>query len=544
MAEQKNHSISGGLITGAGGATAAGGLVGGGIPGFKANADTIKDIKQGSWKKRTGAMLSSGRGGVFGYRTNAHQGAVQRMKDSTNHFKDKPASRAEMYQRGQEAGKIPAEEQIIGHMKLGRKASTAAMIGGAAATAYGVHRKNEGVQKALDSRTDATNAALLGGGATAAGASYGGARMLEHQGRKWGARSGQSISEAHKIIPNLGGPGVNPLGNPPNHRVPDIGPAKGSPSSSKLKRDKGTILGGKSKLQAEAAGLHRGDAAQARYFAGVYGKTAKTIRHLHTPAMVAAGMGATGLLASGAASKLAERRQDSVSKASDKLMSDAELRRRRKVQSKIGRTTSALGLTGAGLAAGSILARKPGMLKKVPILEHADHESMKDAALYTGIAAGGIGGVGGFNQAKIYADESRRRKQDVAKGASEMEMGHYGEEGRPWLPPVIEEEVSKAWTPTVQPFDSEAARHKRAKGYQAGSLVAVGASGAYAASHGRKAVRHLKTESDLPLRALKDSKAMHHGGRAAAGTAVAAGALAARHAIKHQEKNSWRSYRQ
>ena len=71
----------------------------------------------------------------------------------------------------------------------------------------------------------------------------------------------------------------------------------------------------------------------------MYGKTAKTVRRLRTPALAAAGAGATGLLVARDKRKVSKKRN----------MSDAEIRRRQKVQGKIARTTSTLGLTGLGL---------------------------------------------------------------------------------------------------------------------------------------------------------------------------------------------------
>ena len=62
------------------------------------------------------------------------------------------------------------------------------------------------------------------------------------------------------------------------------------------------------------------------------------------------------------------------------------------------------------------------------------------AAFYTGIASGGIGGVGGFNAASIYSDEARRKKQTELKKELGMDMGFYGEE--PWREGDVDHQVS------------------------------------------------------------------------------------------------------
>src|SRR4029077_17583389 len=145
-----------------------------------------------------------------------------------------------------------------------------------------------------------------------------------------------------------------------------------------------------------------------------------------------------------------------------RIMSEEEQRRRQKLQSKIGRTTSTLGLAGVGLAsAGAIAGHKPGMLKAIPKFKahspeqlKATGQKLKDAAFYTGIASGGIGGGGGFNQASIYSAESRRRNQTPVKKDYGMDMGYFGEEGTPLLPTEIEAEITKAWSPSASNFDS------------------------------------------------------------------------------------------
>lgn len=307
MAETKQdrRKAQGGAIAGAGGTAAGIGLVGGGIPGFKSNSSTIGNIKQGGWAKRTGAAASSLRGGIFGYRTDAHKGFLRRQVADEKSHGGKPTTRVNHYHRGVGSGKIGPEEEIIRHMKLGRKASTAALVGGSAAAAYGVHRSKEPVKKAQH-RSDSYNAGLAAGGATAAGAGYGGAKLFERQGKKWAGRAATHLDQAEKIVPNLGGHKVTTSPRfAPNPRVPNARPKK---SHAAVTNDK-KVLAGKSKVQAEAAGKLRGIADQESYFSGVYGKTAKLARKVPRVGLTVAGVGAGGLLASRGASAAKEHHQ-------------------------------------------------------------------------------------------------------------------------------------------------------------------------------------------------------------------------------------------
>jgi hypothetical protein len=256
-----------------------------------------------------------------------------------------------------------------------------------------------------------------------------------------------------------------------------------------------------------------------------------------------------------------------------RIMSEAEQRRRQKLQSQIGRTTSTMGLSALGVTgAAAVAAKSPktlGAIRKIPGLKKATVKGMENTAIRSGIVSGGIGGVGGFNQASIYAAESRRRKQAVpVKKDLGMEMGYYGDEGHPLTHEEIESEIEKAWTPSASNFDAESSRHKRAKVYEGGALVGAGAGAAYAGHHGVqtvKAVRGLKAkemaethrkinsagkaykhaptdkaEMAVPLKGLKSLG--EHGGKALAGAAVVGGALGAHRAIKRKQEGGWQSY--
>jgi hypothetical protein len=260
------------------------------------------------------------------------------------------------------------------------------------------------------------------------------------------------------------------------------------------------------------------------------------------------------------------RARKPVSKA--RSMSDTELRHRQKIQGKIARTTSTLGLSGLGITGVAAVAARKGRvgtgtlkaIRKVPKLGNATPEGMKNAAINTGIVSGGIGGVGGFNQASIYSAESRRRKQAVpvkkSEGASDlgMEMGYFGEEGHAITHEQIEEEIAKAWEPVARNYDPEAKRHARAKKYEVGgaSVAAGTGTGAVAAGvHALKNESKNRTAGQIQARHLpnvKAAQAVRHAkatrsGKLAAGLGGVAAVTGAGAALAHHgRRNSWQSY--
>ncbi len=229
-----------------------------------------------------------------------------------------------------------------------------------------------------------------------------------------------------------------------------------------------------------------------------------------------------------------------------RLMSEAEQRRRQKLQSKIGRTTSTLGLSALGVTgAAAVAAKSPKTLtaiRKIPGLKKATVKGMENTAVKSGIVSGGIGGVGGFNQASIYSAESRRRKQAVpVKKNLGIEMGYYGEEGHPLTHEEIEAEIEKAWTPSASNYDSEQKRGKRARAYQGAGLVGGGAAGTFAGVQAHKAIQEgKKLKGGSQIRRLKPVVA--HGGKAAAGAAAGVAAITASSKIGSKRRDSWQPY--
>jgi hypothetical protein len=246
-------------------------------------------------------------------------------------------------------------------------------------------------------------------------------------------------------------------------------------------------------------------------------------------------------------------------------MSDTELRHRRKVQGNIARTTSTLGLSGLGITGAALAARKsPGALKamgKIPKVgaklgkdPKIASEKLKNTALTTGIVSGGIGGVGGFNQASIYSAESKRKRKPampVAKSRG-IEPTTAGEVG---VAKNYEDLVRKEWSANASKFDSERSRMKRSQGYEDVGTAATGGLAAGAAVKGAQAGRKImanRTPGQLKARHLPSVKAVQAGRKAAAVKhgKVGAGLLAASTAtgaatlaVKNRNKSkSWSPY--
>lgn len=252
----------------------------------------------------------------------------------------------------------------------------------------------------------------------------------------------------------------------------------------------------------------------------------------------------------------------------NRLMSDAEIRRRKKVQGHVSQATGALGL---GALAGTLAASRGGRttLRKIPALKDKiaapkplkpDRDRIKGAVTPVLATSAGLGGAGAFNFASYTGAESRKRKQAVVKSMG-VEMGFYGEEGHQGV-------IEKAWESTASTFDSEGSRKKRSKSYESGALVGAGAAGTYAGYQGKRGVHHarkIKSAEMAPteikvnsqkkaykvaptanaLQALPKEpvmRALKHGGKAAAGAAAAGAAIGAHKAIRRKRKSSWEPY--
>jgi hypothetical protein len=243
---------------------------------------------------------------------------------------------------------------------------------------------------------------------------------------------------------------------------------------------------------------------------------------------------------------------------SKRVMSETELRHRRKVQGNIGRTTSTMGLTGLGMTGAALAARKsPGALKAIQKIPKVGAKlgktpeevsgKLKGAAINTGLVSGGIGGVGGFNQASIYSDEAKRKKPVIKRGAPTgltEDMAWVGEVG-----------FAKDWKPSASTHDSERSRLKRAQAYEDVGGVAAGGLGAGAAVKGAQALKTVapnwqkgqRKAKHLPTvktaQAARKAKAVSHG-KVGAGLLIASGAAgAATLGVKNRNQSrSWAPY--
>lgn len=178
-------------------------------------------------------------------------------------------------------------------------------------------------------------------------------------------------------------------------------------------------------------------------------------------------------------------------------MSQRELKSRKNVQAATWRTTGALGIAGAALGtAGIVAGKKPGVLKpvnsalkKLPAGKHkvtglpkerkVTGQGLTNAGIYTGLAGGGVGGVGSFNSAKISADEAKRRKQVVKKEAHDL-IPTSGEIGK-----------AANWSPVNPNVYPEVRREKRNSTIQAGltgTSTAAGIGAGVAAASEAKGV--------------------------------------------------------
>ena len=332
---------------------------------------------------------------------------------------------------------------------------------------------------------------------------------------------------------------------------------------------------------------HAADVNDARAWENpsMFKEGAKVMRH---KGWVGAGtlMGVGAL--SGAAG-LAERhewkKKNQVSKGK-RIMSDAEIKRRKKIGSHLSQAGGAVGLTALG---GTLLASRGGRnaMRAIPKLRphvaapktlKADRDKIQGVVNPLLATGAGLGGVGAFNFASYTGAEARKRTMTPAVKKSldsGLEMGYFGEEGHPLKLPEIEVAFEKAWEPSAGKFDSEKSRGKRAKGYEAGAYGVAGGAGAYSGHQAIKTGKKLKelpvkmaplsekkvgrgkkrmgvdvnrghivSEKAIPLSRVKETKVLRHGGKAAAGAAIAGGALYGAHKIKEKSQSggSWTPY--
>ena len=208
-------------------------------------------------------------------------------------------------------------------------------------------------------------------------------------------------------------------------------------------------------------------------------------------------------------------------------MSDAEIRRRKKLQGSISHATGTLGLTALG---GTLLATKTGSKATKAAFAAAGKErpgflkpkKLRKATAPILATSAGIGGAGAFNFASYTNAESRKRKQ---------------------LKPV----VSKAWDPVKTSYTPEGQRQKRNQQAQyTAQGVAAGLGGA-AVGQGAHAGLKYKKAMDLKAKRRKyvpvKNAAKLSGKKAGAFAAGAVGAAAVAEGIRHKRQSkSWQTY--
>lgn len=167
-----------------------------------------------------------------------------------------------------------------------------------------------------------------------------------------------------------------------------------------------------------------------------------------------------------------------------RLMSDAEIKHRKKIQGHLSQATGTLGLTALG---GTLLGTKAGgrvgakALKLVRSKKtFPSAQKFKDVTAPVLATSAGIGGAGSFNFASYTNAESRKRKQmaPVSK-AYTLEFPHFDSEG---ISKRYEDDLSKA----TKLYDPESKRQRRNEHY---ADAAVGGAGVAAVGSAHQAYR-------------------------------------------------------
>lgn len=297
-ARQKRKDDRKAVATGVGATAAGAGLVGGGIPGMRPRSQAYYSNKGGPLKDKPKQLAAAGKGGIFGYRQHAHENEIKRIQEHTPGWHDNAEMRHFMNARG--AGEIASEKKIVRHMKMGRKLSHGALVGGAGLMVYGSQRKpklvprEDRITKRLqvtsnDPHRDAT--ALAAGGAVGTVGSLGAAHGLKRQGLKWNERTKAALREAEKNVPGTGEFKSRKVAG--RAGVPDTKPTH---SGEGIGWGPERFFSGRTESEVKAAGKARGAASKNRYFARVYGTNAHVLRRYVAPtAAVASAAGGVSL---------------------------------------------------------------------------------------------------------------------------------------------------------------------------------------------------------------------------------------------------------
>ena len=276
VSNQKKRAAQGAAATGI-----TAGLVAGGIPGTKPDADQLANIRQGtSVKQRAKALVDASKGGIFGYREQAHKQAKREFTRGKRQHTDK-TTKANHFWRGRNNGKIPPEKKVIQHMKGARKVSNAALLGSGALMGYTVLDKADNAKERKDN--SGKWAALAGAGGVATVGTVAGAPALNRQSKKYAKMRDKQYERAQKHVPRL---------------TADV-----KDNDLKDPNIRSRVFANASREQAEAAGRARGKATQYDYFRRAYRANGKWIGRLRAPAAALTAAGAAGTVASGTKDK-------------------------------------------------------------------------------------------------------------------------------------------------------------------------------------------------------------------------------------------------
>jgi len=299
----KRHA-QGSAIAGAGAVTTGTGLAAGGIPGVKGSYKDLERFKEGKLGQKARGAAKLGGGGILGFRHAFHEGGVkwfERVEDKKSKIKNPTPSQE--FTRARNQGKLAPEAKVLRHLAGAKKVAGAAVIGGAGATAYGLHRAKSEVRKD-QRRGQSYNAGLAGAGGAGAAISTGAGHVLGRQEKKWANKASHAVDEAGRLIPSMAGRKDPTVTDKQFARQVKKHPGQPFPKSmypvhsdEAMARDPKKYLHGVDHDTARKAGRLRGEAAQATHFAEVYRDTGKVVRRFRGPSAIVGGVAAGGLLA-------------------------------------------------------------------------------------------------------------------------------------------------------------------------------------------------------------------------------------------------------
>lgn len=268
------QNAQGSAIEGGGAVVGGTGLIAGGVPKGKSDSTAWKRAQDA---KKAGAPLHRRLattskitpGGILGFRQHAHGGGIWdfKSKDTAAEWSGPAKTHKDAFFRGYNKGKIGPEEEVIRGLKTARTGANAALVGGAAAIAYGHHKK----KIAKSRRSDSINATAAGLGGTTAVVTHAVPKFLDSKQRKYTEMAAHETEQADKLVPGM--------------RGQRTGAAKRSPH----------LLHNASKEAVGVAGELRGAAAQHEHFADVFRTTSKGTKAFRNPAAAVGAVGVGGL---------------------------------------------------------------------------------------------------------------------------------------------------------------------------------------------------------------------------------------------------------